>query len=167
MKPVSNTATSSKESTPTPHPTLKKESSSLFKSFAKAKPKVKREGTGTDSEVPSAVEDEVMKDASDDEEEIYKLPVPSAEIVDIDRKSRKEREAALKKMMDDDDEDENVPAPEPEEEDAEVLEDAKPAKEEEPIVETKNGRRRGRRRVTKKKTVKDDEGYLGMCLGVP
>ena len=31
----------------------------------------------------------------------------------------------------------------------------------EPIVTIQNGRRRGRRRVTKKKKVKDDEGYLG------
>ena len=29
-----------------------------------------------------------------------------------------------------------------------------------------NGRRRGRRRVMKKKTVKDDEGYLGESLSV-
>jgi DNA polymerase delta subunit 3 len=152
----------SSENTPAP-PTLKKESSNLFKSFAKAKPKLKREDTGTDSEVASAVEDEPMKDVSDDEEETYVPPAPNHEIVDSDRKSRKEREAALKKMMDDDDD--NVvltPEPEPEEEDAEVLEEKKPIKEEEPVVEVSGGRRRGRRKVMKKKTVKDDEGYLGM-----
>jgi DNA polymerase delta subunit 3 len=31
----------------------------------------------------------------------------------------------------------------------------------EPTVTVQNGRRRGRRRVIKKKKVKDDEGYLG------
>lgn len=29
-----------------------------------------------------------------------------------------------------------------------------------------NGRRRGRRRVMKKKTVKDDEGYLGKSCSI-
>jgi DNA polymerase delta subunit 3 len=33
--------------------------------------------------------------------------------------------------------------------------------EPEPTVTVQNGRRRGRRRVMKKKTVKDEEGYLG------
>ena len=33
--------------------------------------------------------------------------------------------------------------------------------EPEPTVTVENGRRRGRRRVMKKKTVKDEEGYLG------
>jgi len=33
----------------------------------------------------------------------------------------------------------------------------------EPSVITPGGRRRGRRKVTKKKTIKDDEGYLGTC----
>ena len=33
--------------------------------------------------------------------------------------------------------------------------------EPEPTVTVQNGRRRGKRRVMKKKTVKDEEGYLG------
>lgn len=33
--------------------------------------------------------------------------------------------------------------------------------EQEPTVIVENGRRRGKRRVMKKKTVKDEEGYLG------
>lgn len=48
------------------------------------------------------------------------------------------------------------------------LESAQPEKaatpkedEPEPTVTVQNGRRRGRRRVMKKKTVKDEEGYLG------
>lgn len=35
------------------------------------------------------------------------------------------------------------------------------AEEPGPTVTVQNGRRRGRRRVMKKKTVKDEEGYLG------
>ncbi len=33
--------------------------------------------------------------------------------------------------------------------------------EPEPTITVENGRRRGKRRVMKKKTVKDEEGYLG------
>lgn len=33
--------------------------------------------------------------------------------------------------------------------------------EQEPTITVENGRRRGKRRVMKKKTVKDEEGYLG------
>ncbi|TVY53496.1 hypothetical protein LCER1_G003020 [Lachnellula cervina] len=152
-KPAATSNPPSKESTPNP-PTLKKESSSIFKSFAKAKPKPK----------PEEVVDEPMKDVSDDEEETYVPPPPSKEIVDSDRKSRKEREAVLKKMMEEDDDDEEPAVATPEVvEEEEPVEEPKPKaeseeKEEPPIVS--GGRRRGRRRVMKKKTVKDDEGYL-------
>ncbi|TVY43253.1 DNA polymerase delta subunit [Lachnellula subtilissima] len=152
-KPAATSKSSSKESTPNP-PTLKKESSSIFKSFAKAKPKPKTE----------EVADEPMKDVSDDEEETYVPPPPSKEIVDSDRKSRKEREAVLKKMMEEDDDDEEPAVASPEVvEEEELIEEPKPKaeseeKEEAPVVS--GGRRRGRRRVMKKKTVKDDEGYL-------
>ncbi|TVY18646.1 DNA polymerase delta subunit 3 [Lachnellula arida] len=152
-KPAATSKPSSKESTPNP-PTLKKESSSIFKSFAKAKPKPK----------PEEVADEPMKDVSDDEEETYVPPPPSKEIVDSDRKSRKEREAVLKKMMEEDDDDEEPAVATPElVEEEEPVEEPKPKaeseeKEEPPVVS--GGRRRGRRRVMKKKTVKDDEGYL-------
>ncbi|TVY44426.1 DNA polymerase delta subunit [Lachnellula occidentalis] len=153
-KPAATSKPSSKESTPNP-PTLKRESSSIFKSFAKAKPKPKPE---------EEVVDEPMKDVSDDEEETYVPPPPSKEIEDSDRKSRKEREAVLKKMMEEDDDDEEPALATPEVvEEEEPVEEPKPKaeseeKEEPPVVS--DGRRRGRRRVMKKKTVKDDEGYL-------
>ncbi|KAH9219633.1 DNA polymerase subunit Cdc27 [Leptodontidium sp. 2 PMI_412] len=156
-KPAASSNPSSKESTPNP-PTLKHDSSSIFKSFAKAKPKLKREGTDSsavESPAMSAAEDSPMKDVvSDDEEDTYAPPPPSKEIVDSDRKSRKEREAALKKMMEDEDEDEVVVKPKPKRKEKEIVD-----KEEIPIT-VSGGRRRGRRRVMKKKTVKDDEGYL-------
>ncbi|PVH80338.1 hypothetical protein DL98DRAFT_203035 [Cadophora sp. DSE1049] len=170
-KPAASSNASSKESTPNP-PTLKRDSSSIFKSFAKAKPKLKREGTDSsavESPALSAAEDSPMKDvvSDDEEEDTFVAPPPSKEIVDSDRRSRKEREAALKKMMEDDDEDEVVkPKPKRKEnEDVEVDDEEEEEREksvekgEVPTV-VSGGRRRGRRRVMKKRTVKDDEGYL-------
>jgi DNA polymerase delta subunit 3 len=153
-------------------PQLKRESSSIFKSFAKAKPPLKREGTdssagasGLDSAPPSGPEDEVMKDTSEGEEDDY-IPPPQASskgASDIDRKSRKEREAALKKMMEEDDDDEEN------DESFIVMENQQPessrespaSQPTEEAVQVLGGRRRGRRRVMKRKTIKDDEGYLG------
>lgn len=165
-KTAAGSAPSSKEGTPAPPPALKRESSSIFKSFAKAKPKLKREDTES-----SATEDVPMKgvlfdDDDDDEEDAYVQPAPMKKGDGEeagDRKTRKDREAALKRMMEDDDEDEveAVPEPEPEEEET-VLEKEAPVKEPEPEITVSGGRRRGKRRVMKKKTVKDEEGYLGM-----
>lgn len=152
-------------------PQLKRDSSNIFKSFAKAKPPLKREGTdssagasGVDSASPSGPEDELMKDMSDDEEDDYVLPSQnhSERRVDANRNSRTERKAALKKMMEDD-EDQN-------DESDVVLEDMHPesskdtpaSQSTEEAVQVTGGRRRGRRRVMKKKTIKDEEGYLGM-----
>lgn len=166
------TAAKSETTTTKPPPTLKKESSSLFKSFAKAKPKMKKEETDSsaapsprESAPASGVEDEPMRDVSEDEEETWVPPAKSNsdEIVNKDRKSRKEREAKLKQMMEED-EDEDIPSAEVKEEaDKEIKEP-----EAEPEATTKpapvsDGRRRGRRRVMKKKTIEDDEGYLGKC----
>jgi DNA polymerase delta subunit 3 len=157
-------ASSSKEGTPNP-PNLKRENSSLFKSFAKAKPRIKKEETDS-SAVVSATEDSPMKDVSDDEEETYEPEVASEAAMENDRKKRKEREAALKQMMeDDDDDDDTAPTPEPEpeeEQEAEVLEEIKDEEPKPDAVEVKEGRRRGRRRVMKKKNYKDEEGYLGI-----
>jgi DNA polymerase delta subunit 3 len=76
-------------------------------------------------------------------------------------------------MMEESDE-EVAPTPEVESQEKEEEEEPEPAPEEnkEPegkreFVETSNGRRRGRRRVMKKKTVKDEEGYLGKCFDYP
>lgn len=168
-KPVVGSGPSSKESTPMPPATLKRESSSIFKSFAKAKPKLTREDTN-----PSALEDVSMKgmEADDDDEEDTYVPTVSVKKLGVeaegDRKSRKEREAALRKMMEDDDEEEASPISEREEEEADeedeeetTLEKEDSPKEEEPIVTVSGGRRRGKRRVMRKKTIKDEEGYLG------
>jgi DNA polymerase delta subunit 3 len=142
---------------------MKRDSSSIFKAFAKAKPKLKSEGTDTSA----GAEDEVMTDAvhfDEDEEETYVPPVQNEESAG-DRNYRKEREAKLRAMMEEEDEDEDVsvpnPEPEPEEVDETVLENEKSKEESEPAVTVSGGRRRGKRRVMRKKTIKDDEGYLG------
>lgn len=89
------------------------------------------------------------------------------------RQKREEREAKLRQMMDDDDGDADVDMNEPSEEDVDAgagvevaegvnLDVLKPGSQasNERIVDTSDGRRRGRRRVTKKRTTKDAEGYL-------
>lgn len=139
-------------------------SSGIFASFAKAKqPTVKHEAVDMSKDSP-------MKDVSDDEEETY-VPPPSKSKKDIqeDRESRKAREAALMQMMEDDDDEEEpdlstVPEDAPEKEDAEsTIPDILPTPSQEPQehMEVSGGRRRGRRRVMKKITTRDEEGYLG------
>lgn len=83
-------------------------------------------------------------------------------------KARKDRQAALRAMMDEESDDEvqekaESPAEEP-------MEEEPPPPEPEPkaadgpseiVSSTGNGRKRGRRRVTRKKQVMDEQGYLG------
>jgi DNA polymerase delta subunit 3 len=124
---------------------------------------------------------------SDDEDEEEGVEEPKVERdlakEEAIRKKKKEDEDALKAMMDMDDDDvemEDTPAEAPRspdwEEAAEVEEEveeeeSKPldvqkeeeAKEEEPkeiATETSGGRRRGRRKVKKARTVRDEKGYL-------
>ncbi|KAA8570724.1 hypothetical protein EYC84_000119 [Monilinia fructicola] len=161
----STSAPSSKETTPAPsEPTkLKRESSSIFKAFAKTQPK-KAKTEETDS---STKEDTPMLEASDDDDEDTWMPAPvSRESKEKDRQSRKETQERLRKMMEDDDdgeEEENAappPAPATPAEEAENEEKPEEPKDEDPTVTASNGRRRGRRRVMKKRTVKDEDGYL-------
>ncbi|KAG9243778.1 DNA polymerase subunit Cdc27 [Calycina marina] len=160
-KGSANSDATSKESTSAPPAKLKKESSSIFKSFAKT-PKMKQENTD------SAAEDTSMKgmEDDDDEEEEYIPPVlvkkPKAKDAESagDKKSRTEREAELKRMMEESDEEEDlIPALEPEKDET-VLKEVNPDEEPGPVTTVIEGRRRGKRRVTKKKTIKDEEGYL-------
>ncbi|KAI9821703.1 MAG: hypothetical protein M1827_002284 [Pycnora praestabilis] len=162
-------------------PALRRDSSDIFKSFAKSKSKLKSEDTGSsvsDSPTVSVADpkertapiDQRMDDASEDEkeEDLVLAPPNKAEVGD--RVSKAEREDKLRKMMDDDDDDDD---------DDEPMEDSPTAAEEdsqefrgtenggsqevepsEPPVTVSGGRRRGKRRVMKKKTVKDEEGYL-------
>ncbi|TGO40035.1 hypothetical protein BHYA_0043g00210 [Botrytis hyacinthi] len=167
-KAESSTAPSSKESTPAPPANLKRESSSIFKAFAKTQPK-KAKIEETESSIK---DDTAMKDVSDDDEEDTWMPAPvSKETKSQDRSSRKATQERLRKMMEDDDEEEEeeeaaeekaAPSPAPETPAEELEEEKEPeeTKEEEPVATTSSGRRRGRRRVMKKRTVKDEDGYL-------
>ncbi|KAJ5611089.1 hypothetical protein N7510_007808 [Penicillium lagena] len=130
----------------------KREKSDLFSSFAKAKPK------------PKKAEDVVLDDASEEEPEELFPDQGDKKTDPATRESRKDREEKLKQMMENDDgDDEEMPDADEEE----------PAREPTPLVEqppkpaelkeeatVQGGRRRGKRQVIKKRTVKDEEGYL-------
>lgn len=107
-------------------------------------------------------------DDMDDEAEIALLEAANkatSEKASTERKAQAERESKLRQMMDVDDEDDEPMAntadsPVSEEDDSTALDIplAQPEKVETSTVH--NGRRRGRRRVMKKKTYTDEEGYL-------
>lgn len=144
----------------------------LFKSFAKGKVKPKKEDSQNSAEASSALppkeeatpdfsdEDEAEGDAEADAE--ADAVVEQAETVP-EGKTKKDREAELKAMMEQEDEEmEDVAeGTEPEVDAAIDKEESQPAEEPKESVTIENGRRRGRRRVMKKKTVKDEDGYLG------
>jgi DNA polymerase delta subunit 3 len=166
-----------KKKTVTKPATVKRQPTDLFKSFARGANKAKAasaESSAAASPAPAtpAKEDESMGGMSDDDPD-NPIEDEEMEVEAGSGKSKKEREADLKAMMDmDDDPMEDV------EEDTDQgaidtpkeseAEESQGAKQEEPkeTLTVENGRRRGRRRVMKKKTVKDDEGYLGKSLAI-
>jgi hypothetical protein len=130
----------------------------------------------------------VLDDASEEEAEDL-FPDSTDKAAAATRENRKEREEKLKKMMDDDDDeeadgmpgfptcilkddltdmdaDEEMPDADEEPREptpVEQLPPSKPAELKEEVT-VQGGRRRGKRQVMKKKTVKDEEGYLGPCI---
>jgi DNA polymerase delta subunit 3 len=85
------------------------------------------------------------------------------------RFERLAREARLRKLMEDDDDDGDSAmsdAPPPKAESPEI-EDSQPEESQEVEPVAPAGRRRGKRKVLKKKTLKDEEGYLGKSFTVP
>lgn len=176
---IGESGTSSKEGTPAPPATLKREGSSIFKAFAKTKEPTKKATKKKEEQEDVAMSD----DGEDDGEEVHVVVPPTKKKAKTEeeetgesRNRRKEREAQLKKMMDDSDEEDSAPAskvetPNAAEEDEDVEMNDSPAeeeppkqqvKQEEPVFEAANEKRRARRRILKKVTVKDEEGYLGM-----
>lgn len=165
----------SKKKTATKPVTTKRQPSDIFKSFAKGANKKKAASTESSAApspapAPAAAEDESMGGMSDDDID----NAAEDEEIQVDAgtgKSKKDREADLKAMMDAEDEpmedaaegasDEAIETPK-----EETIDAPEEAKVEEPkeTMTVENGRRRGKRRVMKKKTVKDDEGYLGESL---
>lgn len=150
------TATESKASTPS----LQREKSDLFKSFAKTKPpKAKPLAHGTATPM--------SEDEAEDEDIVMEETEEQKQKAEASRKARREQEEALKRMMEDSDEDEpmaDAPTVDQAVEDGSPI-DEKPKEEEKmETVTVQGGRRRGKRRVMKKRTLKDDEGYLGMVF---
>ncbi|KAJ4990347.1 DNA polymerase subunit cdc27 [Stagonosporopsis vannaccii] len=143
--------------------TKNKTAGDIFKSFAKAKTKPKDAAKSNES-TPAPVEDEPMQGMSEDEgdDDAPEVQVDTAKI-EAAKRARDERAEKLRKMMEDDDDDmPDAPATEEKLSQAEQSEKAETPKQDElePTVTVENGRRRGKRRVMKKKTVKDEEGYL-------
>lgn len=160
-------------------------SGSIFASFAKAKPKASSESSAASSAAQSPAstpvpDDEPMKDVSDDEEEEYVAPPPKPRAkkeavkkeTAAEKKKRIENEEMLKRMMDEESDEDpkrsKSATPAVVEDEEEEVEEVAPPKKEKPepkeYVEISGGRRRGKRRVMKKKTMRDEEGYLGMLL---
>lgn len=178
-------------------PTLKRDTSDIFKSFAKAKSKPKDENknvdasTNGDSPAQSGPEDTKMTDADEEgesEDEALFLdtktrrPAKKRSSEGNVTKDKQERAAKLKKMMDSDEESEPVSAKteenkeeadKTEAEDADVAwsesdseqvkaakQDGNSAEKQQTTTSAEPMRRRGRRKVMKKRTMKDEEGYL-------
>ncbi|KAG6986738.1 hypothetical protein G7Y79_00073g098370 [Physcia stellaris] len=152
---------------PEKKPPLKKDTSNIFESFGKTKaptPKLTKEETDTStlSVGASGKEDEPMRDASESEQEEDFMPSTTASKPKpkSTRPSRSEREETIRKMMDEDSDEEMSNAPSKEATPA----PAPPAKEKtptpEPAATVSGGRRRGRRKVIRRKTMKDEEGYI-------
>ncbi|KAI4277199.1 MAG: hypothetical protein L6R38_005481 [Xanthoria sp. 2 TBL-2021] len=167
-------------------PGLKREQSDIFKSFAKPPNKVSRENTGSSvgaspapkaetpgpEEVPDAPQDESMDEASDGEQ-LEDSIISAEKAAKSKRGTRSDREDQLKKLLDDDD-DEAIHTPESghasQKQELPTSEAPKKTDGQEPLTSTpapapapaaaSGGRRRGRRKVMKKKTIKDEEGYL-------
>ncbi|KAM0516110.1 hypothetical protein ACHAPE_005733 [Trichoderma viride] len=170
----------SADSTPTssagkkPPASLKRGSSGgIMQSFARAAakpPKPKPEAKPKDEDTSMALSD----DGEADEEDL-----PGSKSIDLEalKRTRKEREEQLLRMMEDPEdeaakkeepkkedeqsdeemEEASEPEPEPEPEPEQPKEDKEPA---EVISNSSNGRRRGKRRVMKKKRILDDQGYM-------
>jgi DNA polymerase delta subunit 3 len=140
-----------------PVPALKRGGSSnsgIMQAFSKASTKVKQ----VDKPKPAAQnnDDTIIQAMSDDgEDDEDEVPQPKTRGASS-RKSKKEREEELRQMMDEDE----TPIEEPVEEPVEEA----PVKDEpaEVVTTSANGRRRGKRRITRKKQIMDEQGYLGM-----
>lgn len=144
----------------------------IMSSFAKTKPpKPKPEPKKEEEDTPMSDDGE-----ADDADVPAPKKASEKEVASL-REAKKEREDALKRMMEEDDEEEEdedkdeeekeeeeepdeemTEAPEPEPESEPKKEDQEPA---EVISSTESGRRRGKRRVMKKKRIMDDKGYMG------
>ncbi|KAI0380383.1 DNA polymerase subunit Cdc27 [Hypomontagnella monticulosa] len=156
-----------------PVASMKRQGSStgIGQMFAKAAAKPKKPVAKT-AEQPTTkkAEEEDQKMALSDDGEDDSEPEARQE-TNISRQSRRDRQAELRRMMEESDEEPEKPespVEEPMQEEEEEEEEEAPQPESKPKVEepaeivssTGDGRRRGRRRVTRKKQVMDDKNYL-------
>ncbi|KAK0755737.1 hypothetical protein N5P37_011700 [Trichoderma harzianum] len=169
---------SSAEATPSssagkkPPATLKRGASGgIMQSFAKAAakpPKPKPEPKPKEEDTSMALSDDGEADDED---------LPTSKSIDLEalKRTRKQREEELMRMMEDADDDIKEAKKEDEQSDEEMEEasEAEPEPEPEPEQQSKeekepaevisnsgDGRRRGKRRVMKKKRILDDQGYM-------
>lgn len=157
-KPPAAAKPASKASLPAKPALLKQSSSGIAASFAKGagKPKSMPKPSPAPAVEPSdtamgGMSDDDDDDAGDDD------PVVELDVKAPGGKTKKDRQAELEAMMDVDDEVVDEPAEEPS---APVDEPEPPKPEPAESIVVENGRRRGRRKVMKKKVVRDEEGYL-------
>lgn len=175
LKPSAKNATTQQSNSMTTKATAtKKQESSILKSFAKGTAKSKKSdsqqsSTATSPAPAPALEDVPMTGFSEDEDEDGDsgLPENLDAIKAPSGKSKKDRAAELEAMMDQEDEPmEDAATPKTEQDDGAIDRvNSQATYEPKETVAVENGKRRGRRRVMKKKTVKDEEGYLGMVTG--
>ncbi|KAF4935470.1 DNA polymerase delta subunit 3 [Colletotrichum fructicola] len=146
-----------------PPPLKKSSSSGIMGSFAKAAAKAASKPKEASKKAPPVNDSPALSDDGEDDDE----DIPAAKPSSDGRKSRKEREADLKRMMEEESEEEEEPEEKEEEPEDEPMEEPEPepeAKKEpeqsEVVASSGDGRRRGKRKVMKKKQIMDDEGYL-------
>lgn len=171
----------SKESTPVPSGTKKAAPKrgapgGIMQSFAKAAAMPKKTPKPPAPE-EADIQGLALSDDGEDDDAAMPEPKSKAELepdqeTEGARKSRNARQEALKRMMEDSSEEEEEPekedtpmeeADEPSVPEEEKKEDAEPA---EVVSSAGNGRRRGKRQVMKKKTVMDEQGYLGEYISI-
>ncbi|KAK6854033.1 DNA polymerase subunit Cdc27 [Apiospora arundinis] len=163
-KPAANTT--AKKVAAAAAPALKRQGSSggIGQMFAKQASKPKKPAAKPKEEAPAPA----LSDEGEDDSEAMPEAKQAAE---EDGKSRRDRQAELRRMMDESDDEEEEskskpesPADEPMDEDPAPPEPEPEAKEEEGpaeiVASSGDGRRRGRRRVMKKKQIMDEQGYL-------
>ena len=177
LKPVLSAAKPSKDSVPKSAAkkpaTVKRQSSDIFKSFAKGAVSSQPKKSSTPSLAtapPKEAQDLSTNTFSDDEPESEPDQEQNREVNSTLASSKQDRKATLEAMMEQSDQDEpmedaaSAMIDEDEEKPGDDTESDKLQGQREvpqEAMSTSNGRRRGRRRVMKKKTVKDEEGYLG------
>lgn len=167
--PEPTLTSSGPKAVPAAVPPLKRGGSGILDSFAKmaSKPRNVQPPPAPvyDSEgSPKFASDDGEDDGEDDAVDLFK-PAPMNDL-ESNRKTRREREAELRRMMDVEDEEEesvakgesSVASPHEGASNEEVVE----AEQETSSAPDKAGPKRGKRRVTRKKQVQDAEGYLGM-----